>query len=489
MNLNAPESVRTKHTADILENCDLFKPQPESNVEKILRKANKRSSDALQQDVHEKHWKVQGFYGRLLLRITLKFLKLFYWIMMALERIKESDIGLFKYPPKLPEPMVLTLAKKKLRTLKKLMKYSEEIESIKRENTILGYYRYLLPWLKLNSLLTNLVFDILAGVCFCALILYLTGDRSSNSNSQAESFIQFISNNFLFWVEINKLEKQVKYTMMFFGNFKPFPLLDQILGEVLINLLHLWNFIIHFGSEYNTTFLAFIFAPIGLLGASFQVALAHDLFALLTSHIHTMYSFFAFVYKTTLHVLQNLFYMSRGRKFNILKGKVDEADYRIEELLFGVLMMTVIMFLLPTLLVYYILMVYLMCFVVVFQSSMIITIQIITKFPLFILMWMLRNKRSFPKGLELHESPAKDMSFVIKPLYHSPFSCFSKLASTLIKTVKKLQCPSPGVQGQIPISFLTGDHIYPILKDLPKVQDESSYKTPYSSQKLSACLL
>jgi len=48
-----------------------------------------------------------------------------------------------------------------------------------------------------------------------------------------------------------------------------------------------------------------------------------------------------------------LFKLFRGQKLNIIRGKEDEAVYGISELYFGVLMISMIIFLLPTVAMFY----------------------------------------------------------------------------------------------------------------------------------------
>ena len=300
--------------------------------------------------------------------------------------------------------MVLVLAKKKLRSLRNMVKYAKEFRNPHQTDKVIGFFDKLSSWLKLNSSIFQIFADTMLGISFAFIFLYFTSyvmsPEEGMKHSKATTGISdFISKYFLFWVEVEKLEQQVKYTMMFLGNFKPIPKFDRYLGEVLIQLLQFWKVIITLGAQYHSLIFTFIISPLGILGASFQFAFAHDLFALITSHIHSIYSFFAFAYKQALNILVTLFYMFRGKKFNMLKGKVDDADYRIEELLFGVLLMSVIIFLLPTLLIYYISMVYLMCFIISLQTWLITMTLITSKLPVYLLGWMLKNHKVLPKGI------------------------------------------------------------------------------------------
>ena len=62
-----------------------------------------------------------------------------------------------------------------------------------------------------------------------------------------------------------------------------------------------------------------------------------------------MTSFYA-GYMAALH---SLFHLFRGRKHNVLRGRVDSCEYDHEQLLLGTLLFTVLVFLLPTVAAYY----------------------------------------------------------------------------------------------------------------------------------------
>jgi len=187
--------------------------------------------------------------------------------------------------------------------------------------------------------------------------------------------------NILFWTEVGILKKQVKYTMNFLTDFKPVPQLDKFLGRLLLELLNFWTIMSKHLSSFSP--LIYLMAPIGVLGISFQFALVHDFLTVVTSHIHSIYFLFAFLHRTVLEVLTTLMLMFRGKKFNILKQKVDAAEYKIEELLLGILVLVTTLFLLPTLLVYYISIIYLMVFIVVLISTLVILMKLSAGIPIY----------------------------------------------------------------------------------------------------------
>jgi hypothetical protein len=386
--LNLSSEIKSKKN-ELHKKCDLFKPIPTTNIEMIIKKANTEISDKSSSTKYGAFFNTRCGIMRKLLSLSLILTYLLYPVFKFLSALKESKYQIISYSKKLPEPMILILAKQKLDMLRKIRIYWSDMETIKHDNGVVKYYAKLSKWLKVNSLLFQILFDCLLGVLvFTVLVLFL---------SEVIGLVKY----FLFWTEIEKLEEQVKYTMTFLGNFKPIPKLDRYLGELLIEMLNAWDILTSIATQIESYLIIFVIGPIGLLGASFQSALAHDLLALITAHIHSVYFLFAIIYKSTLEMLQTIWYMFRGKKYNMLKNKVDAADYRIEELLFGVLTMTVILFVFPTMLVYYLSLVYLMCFIIIFQTSLIIITQLVSKLPVFMFVWMLSNNKKIPKGFVL----------------------------------------------------------------------------------------
>ena len=75
--------------------------------------------------------------------------------------------------------------------------------------------------------------------------------------------------------------------------------------------------------------------------------------ALATLHLRALHIAMASVYTVYLSALSSLFKLFRGRKFNVLRQRVDSQDYDTEQLLLGTLFFTVLTFLLPTVAAYY----------------------------------------------------------------------------------------------------------------------------------------
>jgi len=47
-----------------------------------------------------------------------------------------------------------------------------------------------------------------------------------------------------------------------------------------------------------------------------------------------------------------------GKKYNVLRDRLDSCDYKLDQLMLGTILFTLLFFLIPTVIVYYVLFVY-----------------------------------------------------------------------------------------------------------------------------------
>ncbi|KAG7250763.1 hypothetical protein CRUP_011803, partial [Coryphaenoides rupestris] len=105
------------------------------------------------------------------------------------------------------------------------------------------------------------------------------------------------------------------------------------------------------------------------LGLTFALSLLSDMLALLTFHIYCFY-----VYGARLF---------RGRKWNVLRQRVDSCCYDLDQLFIGTLLFTILLFLLPTTALYYLVFTMLRLMVVLLQGVLHLSVDLINSFPLF----------------------------------------------------------------------------------------------------------
>uniref|UniRef100_F7BRH8 Phosphatidylinositol glycan anchor biosynthesis class Q n=2 Tax=Equus TaxID=9789 RepID=F7BRH8_HORSE len=128
--------------------------------------------------------------------------------------------------------------------------------------------------------------------------------------------------------------------------------LDQVLGRFFLYHIHLWISYIHLMSP----FIERILWHLGLsacLGLTVALSILSDIIALLTFHIYCFYVYGARLYCMKICGLSSLWRLFRGKKWNVLRQRVDSCSYDLDQLFIGTLLFTILVFLLPTTALYY----------------------------------------------------------------------------------------------------------------------------------------
>ncbi|KAI9332725.1 N-acetylglucosaminyl transferase component-domain-containing protein [Zopfochytrium polystomum] len=115
-----------------------------------------------------------------------------------------------------------------------------------------------------------------------------------------------------------------------------------------------------------------------------------------------------------VNILFSLFQLFRGRKLNVLRDRVDSAEFDLDQLLLGTILFTVIVFLLPTVAVYYILFSLIRVAVLSIQSVIEIALAILNHFPLFAIMLRFKDPHRLPSGVQfqlLSDSKLRSLRF------------------------------------------------------------------------------
>ena len=89
-------------------------------------------------------------------------------------------------------------------------------------------------------------------------------------------------------------------------------------------------------------------------GITLAISLLMDVLAvLLTPHIFICYILARAVYARVGGTLGSLWALFRGKRYNVLRNRMDSWEYDLDQLLFGTVLFTLLAFLFPTVLVYY----------------------------------------------------------------------------------------------------------------------------------------
>lgn len=124
--------------------------------------------------------------------------------------------------------------------------------------------------------------------------------------------------------------------------------LSQFLGTRYLYILELWRlFYSEFISIYLSMFVNFlvILLPFGI---TFPVTALHDFLKFLNLCLICCFIISNRVFTLQVSALKSLGRLFMGKKWNILRERVDSCDYNMNQLLVGTMIFTILLFLLPT---------------------------------------------------------------------------------------------------------------------------------------------
>ncbi len=131
-------------------------------------------------------------------------------------------------------------------------------------------------------------------------------------------------------------------------------------------------------------------------GASMPIALFSDLLSVLTLHIYCFYVASARIYNWQLTIIISLFHLFRGKKRNVLRNRIDSCDYDLDQLLLGTIFFTLLFFLLPTVLVFYLTFASARMAIITLKAVLDTLLACLNHFPLFALMLRIKDSRRLP---------------------------------------------------------------------------------------------
>ncbi|XP_044037564.1 phosphatidylinositol N-acetylglucosaminyltransferase subunit Q [Siniperca chuatsi] len=246
-----------------------------------------------------------------------------------------------------------------------------------------------------------------------------------------------------------ELEELLQWLMGAPAGLKMNRALDQVLGRFFLYHIHLWISYIHLMSPFIEGILWYGGLS-ACLGLSFALSLLSDMVALLTFHIYCFYVYGARLYCLKIYGLSSLWRLFRGKKWNVLRQRVDSCSYDLDQLFIGTLLFTVLLFLLPTTALYYLVFTLLRLVVVLFQGVLHLSVDFINSFPLFAMGLRICRSYRLAEGVKfrvLCEEPGTALHLLmeINPLkcstvvqtYRTPtYSCYPK--DSWAALVKKL---------------------------------------------------
>ncbi len=242
--------------------------------------------------------------------------------------------------------------------------------------------------LRLFNSLWLIINDILIGVTLGSYII----ENASNWVPK----IAFIIEEVL----INDIKITTSWLMSWPGGLKLNNEVARFLGDLFIWVINFWSLLLTTYIIPRLPLIISIFGVAGGFGATLTISLISDFISMVSFHIYCFSFASTRVYHRQLLCLRSLSLLFRGKKDNILRHRIDSCHYDLDQLLIGTIGFTVLIFLLPTVLVFY------FCFnitklIVLSLNSICETILAgLNHFPLFVLLQWVKDPKRVPGGVK-----------------------------------------------------------------------------------------
>lgn len=196
-----------------------------------------------------------------------------------------------------------------------------------------------------------------------------------------------------------ELEKTILWLMDWPGGLKLNNELAAFFGGLFIWVIRFW------GAIHRLFFVPYFHIGLSLVaysgfgGATLLLSVVSDLVSLATLHVYAFYLSSGRIYHWQLTVLRSLFHLFRGKKRNILRNRVDSSSYQLDQLMMGTIFFTALVFLLPTVLVFYLTFAAARLAIIIVNAILESCLACLNHFPLFAIMLYIKDYKRLPGGV------------------------------------------------------------------------------------------
>lgn len=184
--------------------------------------------------------------------------------------------------------------------------------------------------------------------------------------------------------------------------------LTSFLGELILWLIYIWVGTWHApccadSLEWTHPWKHLAWLPVWLVGGAGvavgltgALAAVCDLLALATLHLRWFYYLESRIYAWHFSLIRSLYHLFRGKKYNVLHRRIDSCDYDVEQLIIGTMLFTILIFLFPTISVYYLVSVSAWLATVALLGSIEVILSLVNHFPVYTFVRRLLRPSSLP---------------------------------------------------------------------------------------------
>ncbi|PCH37484.1 Gpi1-domain-containing protein [Wolfiporia cocos MD-104 SS10] len=247
---------------------------------------------------------------------------------------------------------------------------SSSIDSISR---YIKFYNCV--WLVLN--------DIIIGVAF--------GSFLCENSLLLSQLLDYYAQSYL----VNSIRQGLMWLNNWPAGLKLNTELSEFYCHTFIGTISIWGHVLQNAAPYYPSIL-WIVGAMGCCGMTMIVSLLSDLLNILTLHIYLCYCLSTAAFSLELSLSASLWNLFRGKRYNVLRNRLDSWDYDMDQLLLGTILFVLVAFLYPTVLVYYALFAITYLAIILVQAVLDTVSALLNHFPLFALMLRVKDPMRLP---------------------------------------------------------------------------------------------
>eukprot|EP01135_Chromosphaera_perkinsii_P012217 Nk52_evm36s2612 gene=Nk52_evmTU36s2612 len=239
----------------------------------------------------------------------------------------------------------------------------------------------------LRSLTFLVFFDVLCGVVLGLFVF-------QNNEVIARNFVWFLQKYFIddlkvgiLWISSNPagLKLNAELSKYLCTSFFQFVLIWGAVFESLIGIL-------------PTVFA--VCGIMGVFGATTLIALCGDVLSAFTCHTYLFFVISRMFYKSIIKLIYSLSKLFFGKKWNVLRKRVDSCEYDTDHFVLGTIVFVMVIFLLPTFAAVYMYFSVQRLFVLILELCVSVAIHVVNGFPAYPL-YSLLYFGLLPGGIDL----------------------------------------------------------------------------------------
>ncbi|KAI0216352.1 pig-Q, partial [Massospora cicadina] len=177
--------------------------------------------------------------------------------------------------------------------------------------------------------------------------------------------------------------------------------LASFLGELILWLIYLWVEWTHRWKGFAWGVVWLVGGVGAVFGVTGALALVSDLLFVATLHLRWFYSLESGIYAWHFSLIQTLYHLFRGKKRNALQRRIDSCGYDVEQLILGTILFTILIFLFPTIAVYYAVAVSAWVATLAVVGAVEVVLSLINHFPAYAVVRRLVSPSSLPHRVHL----------------------------------------------------------------------------------------